>query len=242
MSKFLFAMKHITSLTTLTLVAASGFAQAAAPQSSFTTTANVAIASDYVYRGVSQTDNSFAVQGGFDVSHTSGLSAGVWASSVDGPAVGTASSEVDAYAGLSLSLSKDITASLGYIQYLYEKNSSLNTGEVNVALSGYGLTAKASFAVSDYFGVADSEGTAYYDLSYTYAIEQLNKLALTLHYGLTDGHGAQVSYQHYSVGLALPLDSYTVGVTWPTCNNQGKTAFTDKLAGSTTSVSLKKTF
>jgi hypothetical protein len=76
----------------------------------------------------------------------------------------------------------------------------------------------------------------------TPTIEQLNKLALTLHYGWTDGHGAQVSYQDYSVGLALPLDSYTVGVTWTTCNNQGKTAFTDKLAGSTTSVSLKKTF
>lgn len=231
-------MKHITSITTLTLIAASGFAQAAAPQSSFTQTANVAIASDYIFRGVSQTNSSFAIQGGYDVSHTSGLSAGVWASNVDG----AATSEIDLYAGYTLALTKDVSVALGYIHYLYENASALNSGEVNLALSGYGFTAKVSYAVTDYFGAANSDGTAYYDLSYTYAIKQLNDLALTLHYGWTDGSGAQGSYQDYSVGLAYPISGYTLGVAWTSSNNQGKALYGSALAGSATTFSVKKTF
>jgi uncharacterized protein (TIGR02001 family) len=41
--------------------------------------ANVALTSDYVFRGVSQTDEDPAIQGGFDVSHDSGLYIGTWA-------------------------------------------------------------------------------------------------------------------------------------------------------------------
>ncbi len=41
-------------------------------QSSFDFSANTAIVSDYVFRGISQSDENFAIQGGFDVSHDSG--------------------------------------------------------------------------------------------------------------------------------------------------------------------------
>ena len=44
---------------------------------------NVALTTDYVWRGVSQTDEGPAVQGGFDYEHESGFSAGVWGSNVD---------------------------------------------------------------------------------------------------------------------------------------------------------------
>lgn len=232
-------MKHITSITTLTLIAASGLAQAAAPSSSFSQTANVAIASDYMFRGVSQTDSSLAIQGGFDISHTSGFSAGVWASNISFTDGG---SELDLYAAYTVSLSKDISASLGYIHYVYQTASIYNTGEVNLSLSGYGLTAKASYAVTDYFGFTDSDGTGYYELNYSYTFEQLGKLALSLHYGWTDGSGDQDSYQDYSVGLALPVDSYSFGVTWSSCNNAGKTFYGDSIAGSTATFFVKKTF
>jgi len=53
-------------------------------------TANVALTTNYMFRGVSQTGNGPAVQGGFDYSYTPlGLYAGVWGSNVDSGSTGT---------------------------------------------------------------------------------------------------------------------------------------------------------
>lgn len=150
-------MKHITSITSLTLIAASGFAQSAST-SDFTQSANISIASDYVYRGVSQTNSSLAVQGGFDVAHSCGLSAGVWASNV---ALGN-SSEVDLYASYSLAITKDVSAALGYKHYVYDGVSALNTGEINASVSAYGLTGTINWALTDYFGAPNSDGKSLY--------------------------------------------------------------------------------
>jgi uncharacterized protein (TIGR02001 family) len=40
--------------------------------------ANVGITSDYTYRGISQTNQRPALQGGFDYAHASGFYAGIW--------------------------------------------------------------------------------------------------------------------------------------------------------------------
>ena len=45
-------------------------------------TANVALVSNYLYRGISQTGGKPALQGGFDYAHASGFYAGVWGSSI----------------------------------------------------------------------------------------------------------------------------------------------------------------
>ena len=44
---------------------------------------NVSLATDYVYRGYSQTNEQPTIQGGFDVAGESGLYGGVWASNVE---------------------------------------------------------------------------------------------------------------------------------------------------------------
>ena len=49
----------------------------------FSFSANVGLYSDYIFRGYTQTQNEPAIQGGFDVEHSSGLYAGTWASNVD---------------------------------------------------------------------------------------------------------------------------------------------------------------
>jgi len=45
--------------------------------------ANVALSTDYMYRGGSQTNEQPAISGGFDYAHSSGVYAGLWASNVD---------------------------------------------------------------------------------------------------------------------------------------------------------------
>ena len=64
-----------------TLLASALLASASVAQAELS--ANVAAVSNYFWRGVSQTDDKAAVQGGIDYSHESGLYAGTWASNID---------------------------------------------------------------------------------------------------------------------------------------------------------------
>jgi len=239
-------MKHITSITTTTLLAAAALAQSTAPASSFSTSGNLTIASDYVFRGVSQTDNSLAISGGYDVTHTSGFSAGVWISNVDlspaALAIPGASTELDLYAAYGFSLSKDVGASVGYILYYYDNAEIANTGEINASLSGYGFTAKVSYTVSDgYFGVLGADGTIYTDLSYSVAVPGVKDLTLGLHYGWTNGEGAQVSYDDYTVSLSYPVAGFTASVAYTDVDTDGELVY-GGLAEDVVTFSLKKTF
>ncbi|HWK39472.1 MAG TPA: TorF family putative porin [Hyphomicrobium sp.] len=65
----------------------------------FTYSFNIGAASQYVFRGVSQSDNDPAIQGGVDVSWGI-LYAGIWASSVDFSDAPPANAEVDWYGGI----------------------------------------------------------------------------------------------------------------------------------------------
>ena len=228
-------MKHTSLLSLLTLTAASAMAQSAAPAPALTTSGNLAFTSDYVFRGITQNGGKTAVQGGFDVAHTSGLSAGVWASNVS---YGTATLEVDAYAAYGFSLTKDITASVGYIGYIYEGNSALNTSELNVSASAYGLTAKISFATTDYFGNAlTGSGTKYYELNYAYDVAAVKGLSLALHYGITDGKNAASTDKDYSIALSYPVAGFTGTLAF----SNGSGTFAGTYDG-ITAVTLKKTF
>jgi uncharacterized protein (TIGR02001 family) len=83
--------------------------------------ANIALATEYVFRGFSQTSEGPAVQGGFDA--TCGIFyAGVWASNLDwggnGAGDSVANIEMDWYAGIK-PVTGRITWDLGVIYYTY---------------------------------------------------------------------------------------------------------------------------
>jgi uncharacterized protein (TIGR02001 family) len=226
-------MKHITLLSVLTLTAASALAQTAPAASGPAVSGNLAFTSDYVFRGITQNAGKTALQGGFDLDCKNGLTGGVWASNV---AWQNTTLELDVYAAYSFSLTKAISASAGYIAYVYEGNSALNTGEFNLSASGYGLTAKVSYAVTDYFGIAGS-GTKYYEVAYAYDIAAVKGLSLGLHYGITDGKNAAKTDDDYSVSLSYPVLGFTGTVSYS--NGSGTYAGTYE---GITAVTLKKTF
>ena len=60
-----------------TLLAAPAFAQ---EESDITVSGNVALVSEYRFRGVDLSDSDPAIQGGISVSHSSGLYVGTWGS------------------------------------------------------------------------------------------------------------------------------------------------------------------
>ena len=101
--------------------------------------ANVAFASDYVWRGMTQSDGP-AIQGGFDFEAESGFYAGIWGSNVnfnDG-----AGSELDFYFGYGFSVG-DLGIDIGYVAFDYPKNQTgLDFEEIvlGFSLGNFGLT------------------------------------------------------------------------------------------------------
>ncbi len=85
---------------------------------------NVALTTNYVFRGITQTDDGPAVQGGFD--YTNGMFyAGTWASSVDFGDDTTM--ELDLYAGLTPQWNL-VSFDLGVIYYAYPDSPDVTTG------------------------------------------------------------------------------------------------------------------
>jgi uncharacterized protein (TIGR02001 family) len=95
-------------------------AAAVAPSSAFTVGGSVALASDYRFRGISQSDRDMAVQGGITVAHASGAYAGIWASNLAGwGTFGGANMELDVIGGYKAALSDAATLDIGLTWYMY---------------------------------------------------------------------------------------------------------------------------
>ena len=210
-------MKHILPALPA-LLAASALAQTApapAPaKSDWTQTHNLALATDYIFRGVTQIGgDGVALSGGTDISHSSGFSLGIWAANQTWTPVVGSGLEVDVYAGYSVALG-DVTASLGLITYHYQGYNAANTTEASIGLAAHGLSVKYSNSLTDYFDFAGSSGVGYLDVSYSVTAKDLT---LALHYGATFGEGGatgQESYNDYRVALSYPVGGYTASLAY----------------------------
>ena len=103
---------------------------------------NFALASDYIWRGMTQTGEDFAYSGGVDISSDNGTYIGVWGSKVDFGEDDDTGYEVDAYFGYSDESARGVTFDTGYISYNYTGGEDLDFEEIYVGL-GYkwvGLT------------------------------------------------------------------------------------------------------
>lgn len=87
--------------------------------SGFEFSGNVALVSEYRFRGADLSGGELAVQGGVDIAHSSGFYIGAWGSSLDEDTVGFGSTELDIYGGYGGSLSDAVSFDVGAIVYLY---------------------------------------------------------------------------------------------------------------------------
>lgn len=254
----------------------SGLAQAQQPPASpHTLTGNVGFFSQYIFRGNTQTNRDPALQGGFDYSHSSGFYLGTWASNIswltDSPAATgytSSSLEWDFYGGYKGTIGKtDFGYDIGLLYYYYPGTYSstvapagivkANTTEIYGALSWKWLSAKYSYSIDNKtFGVANSDGTWYLDLSANFPVT--DKLTLLAHYGIQEYRGSAVpgvsndsfaSYEDWKLGVsyALPKD-FTVGVffTGTDMNATQKAFYTNAqnrwVGKDTVTVYVQKTF
>ncbi len=186
---------------------AVAFAADAAPTPTHTFTPNVGVVSDYLFRGISQTKGGAALQGGIDYSHSSGLYAGVWASTITWVKqyLGKGSTEIDLYGGYKNTFAGgDWNYDVGLIAYNYPGKGSAtgevgfagfgplynpNTTEVYGALGYKWLTAKYSHTVSKNFigWVPYSPSAA--GLDYSKSTRGSNYLELNAAYDIGNGWG-----------------------------------------------------
>ncbi|MCD2324400.1 TorF family putative porin [Sphingomonas sp. IC-56] len=137
-------MKSVTALAAAMLVsatAAPAFAQDSASESeptpAVTVSGSATIASDYRFRGVSQSNNEMAVQGGVTLAHESGFYAGVWGSNLAGwGTFGGANMELDLVGGYKVDLGSG-TLDVGVTWYMYPGGADkTDFAEPYVKLSG----------------------------------------------------------------------------------------------------------
>jgi len=175
---------------------------------------NVALATDYVFRGFSQTDNQMALQGGLDYAHESGFYIGTWASNVDSDFFNTTSSttrdpqlELDVYAGYSGELANGIGYDLGVLHYDYPGYSDADTDEIYVSGSYKGFSASLNY--SDELSFIGSDQSAWYLKGAYETTLPWYEVGFSAHLGYNYGDAYDVSDSDRLKGDTGFYDSYT---------------------------------
>jgi len=178
--------KSALALAASSLLATAAFAQTApaaeAPEVS-PVTANVTVTSNYIYRGLTQTNNKPAIQGGFDYAHESGFYVGNWNSSISwlsdsygangyqnmqkgGGGSVTAPVEMDFYAGFKKELiGEGFASDFGILQYYYPTSGLPNW--TSAATNAGGLNQAGAVSQRQFLGYSPNTTEVYAAQNFT---------------------------------------------------------------------------
>ena len=200
-------MKFNKTLVTLAVVGSCLTSTAALADS---VSANVSVTNNYIWRGLTQTMNEAAVQGGIDYASDSGFYAGTWASNVKYGSDDVYSYEHDIYFGYA-GEAGDISYDVGYLYYNYDTEAGYDFGEI------YGTVGYGNFSATLYV-LANAEpdegpgedfgfgSTTYLSLDYAYALESGTEVGV--HLGSHQGdfsesfNGVPGDYMDYALTLS----------------------------------------
>lgn len=177
--------------------------------------------SNYVFRGISQTNNDPAAQGG--ASYTfgkEGLYVGAWGSNatfVD-ELKHKAFIEIDPVIGFSKEFNKDINGDISVTYYDYPGVKNSNYPELNAYFNYYALNTHVAYS-NDVYAVGKS-GT-YYNVGlnhvipsrYFFHVEDVRLVASIGYSSLPKNQGLH-SYQDYSVSLSKTINHFVCALQW----------------------------
>lgn len=177
---------------------------------------NVTLASDYSFRGVSQTGRDPAIQGGFDVAWDSGFYVGTWSSNVK---FGITSQELDLYLGYAGQINDDVSYDVSYIRFEYPgAGSELDYNELAASVSFGAFTLGLGYS-NEYFNL-DNVSWFYPNIGYSLSLPQDSALDFYVGVSIVDDNSAgdwvgsfgEEEVVDWSITYTIPVGGVDLGL------------------------------
>jgi uncharacterized protein (TIGR02001 family) len=205
-----------------TLLAASSAMAWESESGAHSTSASVALGSDYMWRGYSQTDDKPAISGSFDYGHSSGFYAGTWASNVDFD--DDTSIEIDIYAGFGGEFGDSgVGYDFGVLRYIYPgENYDWNEVYGSLSYSYFSIGIAHSGSVYD-----SSEDGTYYSVGFDYDLPAGFALSAGLGYYDYASDYSDNDPLDYRVGVSKDLAGFVFDLSYIGVDSDGDDEYGD---------------
>ncbi|TWX70987.1 hypothetical protein ESZ36_04945 [Colwellia demingiae] len=171
--------------------------------------ANVAATSNYLWRGLEQTDGSAAISGGIDYAADSGFYAGTWASNASW---GDMKTELDLYLGFGGDINENVSYDIGYVYFAFPDSiaDENDFSEIYASISTGGFTFGVAVLADSEAGGDGAEfgDSVYANLDYSIALK--NGAEVALHIG---DYSGDFSTDSIDFGVSISKDGFTLGAT-----------------------------
>jgi uncharacterized protein (TIGR02001 family) len=212
-------------------------------------TGGLATTSDYVLRGVSQTDGSPALQATLSYQADRGWYAGAWASTLNATSwfhpAGTASAELDVFAGVTRDLTERWAIDVRAVRYVYPDDGEFfeyDYSELEAAVI-YRDTLRASVAWSpdatmvSQYGLGGNRKALAYELGLRHGLRPWMAVNAGVgYYDLNDLFST--GYTYWNVGLTATIGALTVDLGQYGSDARGRELFGSHNAGPRTVLTL----
>ena len=219
-------LTSVRSLLAASILASAAVATPAFAQdeteSDITVSGNVALTTEYRFRGVGLSDGDPAIQGGIDIGHSSGFYVGTWASSLEDSAL-YGEMELDIYGGWSGDITPGLTLDVGLLYYAYpSKDNGAGPSDYFEPYASLSTTFGPATATLGVAYAWDQDSLGDEDNLYVYTDLEVGipntPISVTGHIGYTDGfltYTADGDAFDYSIGAsATVLGGLSLGVSY----------------------------
>jgi uncharacterized protein (TIGR02001 family) len=189
---------------------------------------NLAVTSDYMFRGVSQTDEGPALQGGLDIAWDSGWYIGAWASNVDFDDTDGPDIEVDTYIGYNTDLNDEWNLDLMLTRYNYfgERNG-YGDGDYFEVIGALTYAETYTFTLGytpDIYNL--SEDSLYFGIGGAWELQNEFTLSGGIGYTTFDSIGLE-DYMDYNLGIGRAFGPVNATLAWHGTDSNGDDNFGD---------------
>ncbi len=206
--------------------------------------ATIGIYSDYMFRGITQTDDGIAIQGSLDYTNENGFYAGIWGSNVEFNGANNTSLEVDIYLGYVMTI-MDTQLDFAALRYMYpDGNDFEDFNEYKLAATFSDFTVSFSYS-NDMYGTG--EDAWYLNGAYSFALPMDLSLNLSLGYSdydraiLNNGSAAD-QYTDWSIGLSKSISGFDLNLQYIDSDSNSEEMFGKDATDGRLVFSVSRTF
>lgn len=179
-------------------------------------TGHIGAYSNYIWRGISLTDDAAAIQGGLDYVTNTGAYLGAWASNLNVDASNGRGYQIDFYAGMAGKMN-ELTYDIGLLRMTYPLIDSSDNleiyGTLGYAGASIGVWTELQSAAPD----DDALGSNYVDANFSFNVPNMNAVAVNLHGGYWFAKEAEEGFDNYfdygvKVSKSTQMGDFSIGM------------------------------